>query len=109
MADLERAAPARLLGRAEKGPYGYARAYPLLLRASYNIVKTLDPGAKIVLAGLTQRAWEEIELLYQRGVKPYFDIAALQIFPQTVKRAVKATSSSATRCAGAATGASRSI
>ena len=34
--------------RPEKGPYGYARAYPLLLRASYNIVKSLDPGAKIV-------------------------------------------------------------
>ena len=75
----------------EKGRYGYARAYPPLLRASYNIVKTLDPGAKIVMAGLTQRAWEELELLYQRGVKPYFDIAALQIFPQTVKRSVKAT------------------
>jgi polysaccharide biosynthesis protein PslG len=75
----------------EKGPYGYARAYPLLLRASYNIVKSLDPGAKIVMAGLTQRAWEEIEVLYQHGIKRYFDVAALQIFPQTVKRAVKAT------------------
>jgi hypothetical protein len=75
----------------ENGAYGYARAYPLLLRASYNIIKTLDPGAKVVMAGITQRAWEEIELLYQRGVKRYFDIAALQIFPQTVKRAVKAT------------------
>ena len=29
--------------------------------------------------------------LYQHGIKPYFDVAALQIFPQTVKRAVKAT------------------
>ena len=47
----------------EKGPYGYARSYPLLLRSSYNIVKSLDPGAKIVLAGITQRAWEEIEIL----------------------------------------------
>ena len=75
----------------EQGPYGYARAYPLLLRASYNIVKSLDPGAKIVMAGLTQRAWEEIEVLYQNGIKRYFDVAALQIFPQTVKRAVKAT------------------
>ena len=75
----------------EKGPYGYTRAYPPLLRASYNVVKTLDPGAKIVMAGLTQRAWEEIEVLYQHGIKPYFDVAALQIFPQTVKRAVKAT------------------
>jgi hypothetical protein len=75
----------------ERGPYGYARSYPLLLRASYNIVKSLDPGAKIVMAGLTQRAWEEIEVLYQRGIRPYFDVAALQIFPQTVRRAVKAT------------------
>jgi hypothetical protein len=75
----------------EKGPFGYARAYPLLLRASYNIIKALDPGAKVVLAGITQRAWEEIELLYQRGIKRYFDVAALQIFPQTVKRAVLAT------------------
>ena len=75
----------------ERGRFGYARAYPLLLRSSYNIVKTLDPGAKVVMAGLTQRAWEEIEVLYQHGVKRYFDIAALQIFPQTVRRAVKAT------------------
>jgi len=75
----------------ENGRYGYARAYPSLLRASYNIVKTRDPGAKIVMAGITQKAWEEIEILYQHGVKRYFDIAALQIFPQTVKRAVKAT------------------
>jgi polysaccharide biosynthesis protein PslG len=75
----------------EKGPYGYARAYPLLLRSSYNIVKSLDPGAKIVMAGITQRAWEEIELLYQRGIKQYFDVAALQIFPQTVRRSEKAT------------------
>ena len=75
----------------ERGAYGYTRAYPLLLRSSYNIVKSLDPGAKIVLAGLTQRAWEEIEVLYQHHIKPYFDVAALQIFPQTVKRSVKAS------------------
>ena len=75
----------------EKGPFGYARAYPLLLRGSYNIIKSLDPGARVVMAGLTQRAWEEIAVLYKRGIKRYFDVAALQIFPQTVKRAVKAT------------------
>ncbi len=76
----------------ERGRYGYARAYPLVLRASYNIVKSLDPGAKIVLAGITQRAWDEIEILYQHGIKRYFDVAALQTFPQTVRRAVVATS-----------------
>ena len=35
----------------EKGPYGYVRNYPPLLRSSYNIVKSLDPGAKIVHGG----------------------------------------------------------
>jgi hypothetical protein len=75
----------------ENGPYGYARNYPLMLRASYKAVKALDPGAKVVLAGITQRAWEEIAILYRHGIKNYFDVAALQIFPQTVKRAVKAT------------------
>jgi hypothetical protein len=75
----------------ERGRYGYAKNYPLLLRASYNIVKTLDPRAKVVMAGLTQRAWEEIEILYRKGIKRYFDVAALQIFPQTVRRSVKAT------------------
>jgi hypothetical protein len=75
----------------ERGPYGYARNYPLLLRASYKAVKRLDRGAKVVLAGITQRAWEEIAILYRHGIKNYFDVAALQIFPQTVKRAVKAT------------------
>ena len=53
-------------------------------------MKSLDPDAKVVMAGITQRAWEEIEVLYQRGIKRYFDVAALQIFPQTIKRAVKA-------------------
>ena len=62
-----------------------------MLRASYKTVKRLDPGAKVVMAGITQRAWEEIAILYEHGIKNYFDVAALQIFPQTVKRAVKAT------------------
>jgi polysaccharide biosynthesis protein PslG len=75
----------------ERGPYGYARAYPLLLRGSYNLIKSLDPSARVVMAGITQRAWEELEVLYQHGVKRYFDVAALQIFPQTVRRSVKAT------------------
>jgi hypothetical protein len=75
----------------ERGPHGYLRGYPLLLRASYHLIKDLDPGARVVMAGITQKAWEELELLYQKGVKRYFDVAALQIFPQTVRRAVKAT------------------
>ena len=92
----------------EKGAYGYVRAYPLLLRSSYNVVKGIDPGAKIVLAGLTKRAWDEIEVLYQHHIKPYFDVAALQIFPQTVGARSRPPPYSATRCTRAATGRSPS-
>ena len=45
------------------------------------------PDAKIVLAGLTQRAWEELDAMYAHGgIRNHFDIAALQVFPQTVRR-----------------------
>jgi hypothetical protein len=76
----------------ERGPYGYLKAYGKLLRVSYRAIKARDRGARVVLAGITQRAWEEIEELYRVGrIKGAFDAAALQIFPQTVRRAGIAT------------------
>ena len=76
----------------EKSRWGYPAGYGKLLRSAYRAVKVRDPGAKVVLAGITQRAWEEIEELYAVGrIKGAFDVAALQIFPQTVRRSVLAT------------------
>ena len=54
--------------------------------------RSRDRSARVVLAGITQRAWEEIDEMYARGgIKGHFDVAALQIFPQTVRRSVLAT------------------
>ncbi|HZG48483.1 MAG TPA: hypothetical protein VEY90_03090 [Thermoleophilaceae bacterium] len=76
----------------ERGPYGYLKAYGTLLRRSHRAIKSRDPRARVVLAGITQRAWEEIEEMYRVGrIKGAFDAAALQIFPQTVRRARIAT------------------
>jgi hypothetical protein len=76
----------------ERSRWGYPAGYGRLLRSAYRAVKVRDRGAKVVLAGITQRAWEEIDELYARGrIKRAFDVAALQIFPQTVRRSVLAT------------------
>jgi hypothetical protein len=75
-----------------KSRWGYPAGYGRLLRGAYRAVKVRDPGANVVLAGITQRAWEEIDELYRVGhIKGRFDVAALQIFPQTVRRSVLAT------------------
>jgi hypothetical protein len=55
-------------------------------------VKTRDRRGRVVLAGITQRASEELDEMYERGgIKGFFDVAALQIFPRSVKRSVEAT------------------
>ena len=76
----------------ERSQYGWLKAYPKLLRASYRAIKSRDAGARVVLAGITQRAWDLIDELYDQGrIRGSFDVAALQIFPQTVRRARIAT------------------
>ena len=110
MADLERAAPALVLGRPREEPLGLPGWYGKLLRSAYRAVKVRDPGAKVVLAGITQRAWEEIEEIYAVGrIKGAFDVAALQIFPQTVRRSVLATKLFREALQARGDGASRSI
>jgi hypothetical protein len=71
--------------------WGHPRGYGALLRAAHRAIKRADPGARVVLAGITQKAWDELTLLYRRaGIRRYFDVATIQTFPQTVGRAVRA-------------------
>jgi hypothetical protein len=71
--------------------WGSPRGYVRLLKAAHRAIKDADPGAKVVLAGLTQRAWDELATLYRIGhIRRYFDVAALQTFPQTAARALRA-------------------
>ena len=59
-----------------------AKRYGALLRASYRAIRKVDPGAKIVLAGLSNFAWETAAaLLKHAGVRGYFHIAAVHMFP----------------------------
>ena len=68
-------------------PHGYAR----LLEAAHRAIEAADPGGRVVLAGLTQRAWDELALLYRKGrIRRSFDVATLQTFPQTPARALRA-------------------
>ena len=86
------------------GPYGYARAYPLLLRASYNIVKSARPGREDRDGGPHAAG-----VGGDRGALPARHQALLRrrgapdLPADGEARREGHRSSSATRCAGAAT------
>ena len=77
----------RTYWNAEDWPGGYTS----LLQASYRTIKAADPGAKVVLASLADYAWRHIAELYPRGIRGYFDVAAINFFtshPRFVVRGV---------------------
>jgi hypothetical protein len=58
--------------------------YGQLLRSSYRAVKRADPGARVVLTGLANASWRELNRLYLRGrVEGYFDVAAIHHYSRT--------------------------
>src|SRR3954452_12903264 len=50
--------------------------YVALLRAAHTAIKAADPGARVVLAGLNERAWKAIVRIYKAGGGGLFDVAA---------------------------------
>jgi hypothetical protein len=74
--------------RGPDWPVTYTRA---LAVARANL-RRVDPRAQVVLAGLSNFSWRDLSLLYRAGVRPYFDVAAVQTFtgrPENVMTAVK--------------------
>jgi hypothetical protein len=66
-------------------------SYGKLLHAAHDALKQADPGAKLVLAGATNFAWDALEGLYKKGaIKGQFDIAALHPYTGSAGRVVKA-------------------
>jgi hypothetical protein len=63
--------------------------YVALLRSAHRAVKRADPGAKVVLAGLTNRSWDDLNRLYRAGAKPYFDVASIHPYTQRPANAVR--------------------
>jgi hypothetical protein len=62
----------------------WARTYGSQLRWAYKAVKQADPGATVVLAGLSNTSWRYLAELYKKGrIRGYFDVASLH--PYTIK------------------------
>ena len=55
----------------------YAPSYVATLRAVAAGIRGADPGATIVLAGLTNRSWLALRQLYKAGARGSFDVVAL--------------------------------
>lgn len=55
-------------------------AYVALLREAHGAIKSADPRAQVVLAGLVGRSWEQLERIYRRGGRRWFDATAVHPF-----------------------------
>jgi hypothetical protein len=70
----------------------YAVAYTRLLKAASRAIRAADPGATVVLAGLTNRSWIALRAIYKAGGRKAFDAVALHPYtakPRNVLRVLK--------------------
>jgi hypothetical protein len=58
--------------------------YVELLRLSREAIRSVDPSAKIVLAGLTNTSWKALAKIYGAGGRGLFDVAAFHPFTARV-------------------------
>jgi Beta-galactosidase len=58
----------------------WAREYVSLLKESRRAIKSVDRGAKIVLAALADASWKLLTQLYRAGARGSFDAVAINIF-----------------------------
>jgi hypothetical protein len=58
----------------------FPRGYVALLRAAHAALRRADPGARVVLAGLTNDSWNYLRALYRSGARRFFDVAAIQTY-----------------------------
>lgn len=70
----------------------WPRDYVALLRATTPAVKAVDPGAKIVAAGLPNQSWDALEKIYLAGGKGLFDIAAVHPYTRRVNDVLQVVS-----------------
>lgn len=67
----------------------WAPAYVALLKPAYTAIKAADPKAKVVVAGVTNKSWEDLDRIYAAGGGKWFDIAAVHPFSATVPNVLK--------------------
>jgi len=68
----------------------WPQKYGELLRLAYPTVKQADPGATVVLGGLANASWEEMDALYDRGgVRGFFDVAAVHYYARIASQFIE--------------------
>jgi hypothetical protein len=70
----------------------FARSFVPSLRAAASALRTADPGAQVVLAGLTNRSWLGLRTIYNAGGRGSFDAVALHPYtrrPRDVLRVIR--------------------
>lgn len=61
----------------------FPRPYVQLLGAAYRAVKAVDPGAKVVVAGLPNFSWRDLQALYRAGLRARGHFDAIAVHPFT--------------------------
>lgn len=72
----------------------WAAGYVKLLRAANRAIKSADPGARVVLAGLADASWRMVAKVCRAGGRRAFDVATINLFtgrPGFVMAAVRLT------------------
>jgi hypothetical protein len=68
----------------------FMRGYARLLGAAYAAIKQADPGATVVMAGLANFSWRDLQRLFAKGAtKLRFDVAAVHPFSGRPSNVVK--------------------
>jgi hypothetical protein len=68
----------------------FMRRYARLLGAAYAAIKRADPGSTVVMAGLANFSWRDLERLFAKGGATLrFDVAAVHPFSGRPSNAVK--------------------
>ena len=63
----------------------FASAYVALLWAARQALKTIDPGAQVILAGLPNKSWLALRAIYRAGGRGAFDAIALHPYTSKVR------------------------
>ena len=67
----------------------WERDYVKLIRAARAKVKRVDAGARVVLAGLPNKSWPELEKIYKLKARNLFDVVAIHPFTAYVSGVLK--------------------
>ena len=58
----------------------WAPEYVQLLKAARTAIKSVDPGARVVLAGFADASWKVLTAAYRAGARGAFDVATINLF-----------------------------